>query len=132
MAKSKQIQLTVVTPEKQVLAETVDDVVIPAHDGELGVLPDRSSLMCELGIGQMRFHINGQLQRFFIDGGFAQVHQNNVAVLTTRAIPATDITNDLISAEEKTAANAGAKAGGSARQSAYRRVSTMRALRSTR
>lgn len=131
MAQSKGIELVVVTPERQVLSQTVHSVVIPAHDGELGVLPGRASLMCELGIGQLRYSDAAGEHRLFIDGGFAQVHQNSVAVLTTRALSSGEITDDLIRGEE--AAESGAAARPAAqRQLAHRRVSVMRALRPTR
>ena len=55
MPRQKTLKFVVVTPEKQVLEETADSIAIPMHDGELGILPDRAPLMCELGIGQMRF-----------------------------------------------------------------------------
>jgi F-type H+-transporting ATPase subunit epsilon len=101
MAESKEIGVVVITPERQVIDETADAVVIPAHDGELGVLPDRAALMCELGIGQLRYSSAGQTQRVFVDGGFAQVHNNHVTVLTSRAIPADQIDAGVITEAEQ-------------------------------
>lgn len=129
MAKSSKIELSVVTPEREVLTQMVDSVVVPAHDGELGVLPGRSSLMCELGVGQMRYYQNGQVNRYFIDGGFAQVHQDKVAVLTPRAAAANEITEQMAAAEEQLAEKIVAP---DARATAYRRVSTMRNLMARR
>lgn len=104
MAKHENIDLVVITPEQQVLKAAVDAVVIPAHDGELGVLPDRAPLMCELGIGQLRYASGGQTRRLFIDGGFAQVHENHVSVLTNRAVPAEEISPELLAKAEAAAA----------------------------
>jgi len=73
VAEDRPIKFVVVTPERKVLEQTADAVVIPAHDGELGILRDRAPLMCELGIGQMRYQKGGATRRLFIDGGFAQV-----------------------------------------------------------
>jgi F-type H+-transporting ATPase subunit epsilon len=98
MADSKAISLAVITPERQVLEQTVEAVVLPAHDGELGVLRDRAALMCELGIGQLRYTDSGRTQRLFIDGGFAQVFDNHVIVLTSRALPAEQVTAEVVAA----------------------------------
>ena len=100
----KVISFVVVSPEAQVAEGTAQSVVIPAHDGELGILRDRAPLMCELGIGQMRYTSDGQTRRMFIDGGFAQVNDNNVTVLTPRAIPAEDITSETVAEADKAAA----------------------------
>lgn len=96
MAKHKDIRLMVVTPERQVLDESVDSVVIPAHDGELGILRNRAALMCELGVGQLRYTAGSRTERLFIDGGFAQVHANEVTVLTERSCTPAEITEAMI------------------------------------
>ncbi len=98
MTDSNDIHLLVITPEHQVLEQPVDSVVIPAHDGELGVLRNRSPLMCELGIGQLRYTAAGRTQRMFIDGGFAQVLDNQVTVLTNRALPNEAVTAEVVAA----------------------------------
>ena len=49
------IELIVVTPERQLLKETVVEVTIPGLDGELGVLPGHAPLMTELGVGELRY-----------------------------------------------------------------------------
>ncbi len=96
MADTRNIHLVVVTPERQVLEQPVDAVVIPAHDGELGVLRDRAALMCELGIGQLRYTQAGLTRRLFIDGGFAQVLDNHVTVLTGQALPVEDLSAEMV------------------------------------
>jgi len=129
MVQAGSIQLTLITPERKVLERTVDSVVIPAHDGELGVLRNRASLMCELGVGRLRFNTAEGPQQFFIDGGFAQVHANNVALLTDQAIEAGDVNNELIAEYEQRADRA--PQGGADRLRARRRVSVLRVLRQT-
>lgn len=103
MSKDKPLSLVVITPERKVLEIAAERVVIPAHDGELGVLHLRAPLMCELGIGQLRYAANGQPQRMFIDGGFAQVLDDRVIVLTPTALPADEISAETISQAEATA-----------------------------
>ncbi len=99
MANGKSIHLVVITPERQVLEAQTASAVIPAHDGELGVLSQRAPLMCELGVGQLRYELDGRTHRVLIDGGFAQVHNDELTVLTNRAIPSDAVTDDLIAAE---------------------------------
>jgi F-type H+-transporting ATPase subunit epsilon len=85
------LQCVVVTPEKAVLDEPADFVVLPMYDGELGVLPLRAPLIGRLGYGELRLQRGEQTARYFIDGGFAQVRNNVVTVLTQRAIKAENI-----------------------------------------
>ncbi len=81
----------VVTPEKTLFDELVDFVVLPLYDGELGVLPERTPLIGRLGFGELRTRSEGETRRYFVDGGFVQVRDNVVTVLTNRAIPAAQI-----------------------------------------
>ena len=134
MANEKTLKFVVVTPEKQVVEGTADSIVIPMHDGELGILPDRAPLMCELGIGQMRYQKAGQTRRLYIDGGFAQVLDNNVTVLTEHAAPAEEISDEMIAEAERKAADEKAitQEAVEARRRAQRRLGTLRDLRSRR
>ncbi len=88
---SKRIHLVVVTPEKAVLDALVDFVAVPLFDGEAGFLPGRSPLIGRLGYGELRTRSADQLERYFVDGGFVQVRDNAVTILTPRAIPAREI-----------------------------------------
>lgn len=97
------LRLTLITPEQQVLEVDADSVVIPAHDGEIGILPKRAPLMCELGIGQLRYTSGAQGERVFVDGGFAQVVNDVVTVLTPRALKRGQVTPAVL-AEARAAA----------------------------
>jgi F-type H+-transporting ATPase subunit epsilon len=85
------LQCVVVTPERAVLDDTVDFVALPMADGELGVLPGRAPLIGRLGFGELRTRGGTGTQRFYLDGGFAQVRNNVVTVLTPRALKAEEI-----------------------------------------
>jgi F-type H+-transporting ATPase subunit epsilon len=85
------LQCVVVTPERAVLDEAVDFVALPMYDGELGVLPGRAALIGRLGFGELRTVKGNTTQRFYVDGGFAQVRANVVTVLTPRALRAEEI-----------------------------------------
>ena len=82
------IQCVVVTPERTLFDEAVEFVALPLFDGELGVLPGRSPVIGRLGFGELRTTAQGSVKRYFVDGGFAQVRDDVVTVLTNRAIPA--------------------------------------------
>ena len=81
------IQCVVVTPERTLVDEVVASVVLPLLDGQLGVLPGHSPLLGRLGYGELRTGTGAGANRYFIDGGFAQVRDDVVTVLTNRAIP---------------------------------------------
>jgi F-type H+-transporting ATPase subunit epsilon len=90
-AVHKTVQCVIVTPERAVLDESVDFVALPMFDGELGVLPGRSPLVGRLGFGEMRTRSGQNTRHFYVDGGFAQVRDNVVTVLTPRALRAEEI-----------------------------------------
>lgn len=127
MAAEKTIELAVITPEQKVLETRAESAVIPAHDGELGILYNRAPLMCELGIGQLRYRAEGRTHRVFIDGGFAQVFRNRVTVLSDRALTAEQIDNETIDAFARQAQDPGLTPG--QRALARRRLSAVRSLR---
>lgn len=85
------LQCVVVTPERTLFDELVEFVALPLYDGELGVAPGRTPLIGRLGYGELRTRDAGATRRYFVDGGFAQVRDDVVTVLTNRAVPATDV-----------------------------------------
>ncbi|MBL8879022.1 MAG: ATP synthase F1 subunit epsilon [Phycisphaerales bacterium] len=130
MAKRSDIKLTVVTPERQVVSEAVESCVIPAHDGEIGILSDRAPLVCELGIGKLSYRQGAKSHGVYIDGGFAQVHDNNVTVLTSQAYAPDEITDAIIAAAQNAPnSQAAGTAGMAARAIAARRASALLAVR---
>jgi len=80
------IRCLVVTPEKTELDVEARFLTLPMYDGELGVAPGRAPLIGRLGYGILRIETDQGTQRWFIDGGFAQVEEDVVSVLTSRAI----------------------------------------------
>jgi F-type H+-transporting ATPase subunit epsilon len=87
----RELQCVVVTPERAVFDEVADFVALPMFDGELGVAPGRAALIGRLGTGELRTRKAGVTKRYFVDGGFAQVRDNVVTVLTERAQKAEEI-----------------------------------------
>jgi len=93
------IQLVVVTPERQLLRETVVEVEIPGQKGQLGVLPGHAPLMTELGIGALSYKksATGEPVVIAVIQGFAEVLPDRVTVLAETAERAEEI--DLARAE---------------------------------
>lgn len=93
------IQLVVVTPERQILKETVSEVTLPGADGYLGVLPGHAPLITELGIGELTYQTKGgESGLLAVIRGFAEVLPDHVSVLAETAEFAEDI--DLSRAQE--------------------------------
>jgi F-type H+-transporting ATPase subunit epsilon len=88
----KSLQVVVVTPERAVLDESADMVILPMFDGERGVQPGHAPFVGQLGPGELRIKTGSAARRFFIDGGFVQVTGRVVNVLTARALAAEKVT----------------------------------------
>ncbi len=84
---ANKLRCVVVTPEKSVVDAVVDYIALPLYDGELGVLPGRLALAARLGAGELRLGLGDRAPSYYIDGGFVQVRDNVVTLLTTQAIP---------------------------------------------
>lgn len=77
---AKKFKLEIVTPEKVFLSEEVESLVVPAHNGYLGVMADHAPLLCLLKAGEITVKNGGE--RFFaISSGFMEVAANRVIVL---------------------------------------------------
>ncbi len=128
MAGGKELQCVVVTPEKALLDVRADSVSIPMYDGEVGVLPGRAPLIGRLGTGALRIRKGGETQVVFVDGGFAQVRDNVVSILTSRARKKEDIKPDAARAElEKASAALKSAKGEEAQEVALRAQERARA-----
>lgn len=84
-------QLEIVTPEKLVVRDTAEEIQIPGRNGYLGVLPGHAPLITELGAGEISYRSNGQLHRFSMAWGFAEVLPDRVTVLAETVEPAEEI-----------------------------------------
>lgn len=91
MADSKTFSCSVVTPEKIVLECAARFVALPAHDGEIGLLRGRAPLVCKLAIGKLRVETEAGMEIFYVDGGFAEMADNELTILTEDARRAEEI-----------------------------------------
>ena len=85
------INLTVVTRERKIIEVQVDEVVLPATDGEIGILPGHTPLLTTLKIGQMRYRVGNTISRLVLSWGFAEVLPDRVIVLAETARLASEI-----------------------------------------
>ena len=82
-----ELKCIVVTPEETTVEAVVESVVVPLFDGEMGILPNHGAMIGRLGSGELRLRNGDQVDRFFLEGGFIQIADNTVSVLTGRAVP---------------------------------------------
>ena len=79
------LTVTVISPEAVLFEGDTDSVVAPAYDGEVGILTGHAPMMTLLGKGMLRLGTGGGSRRFSVEGGFLQVVENQVRVVTERA-----------------------------------------------
>jgi len=97
------LQLEIVSPEKLLLARPVEMVVIPAAEGEMGVLPLHSPMLVMLRGGTIAITENGQVtDRLYVAGGFAEITPERCTVLANEAVPVGELSR--AAAEQRLAA----------------------------
>lgn len=83
-----ELKVSVISPERVLYEGTARGVIAPAFDGEVGILPMHAPLMTLLGRGTLRVETAQGEQRFQVDGGFLQVVDDAVRVVTEQATAA--------------------------------------------
>ena len=100
MANAAKLRVSVITPARTVLEQEATSVVVPAFDGEWGILPGHAPFMALLGCGRLAVADDeGGRRLVAIRGGFLQVSANSVTVLTAEAALAREIDSDKVSDE---------------------------------
>lgn len=93
-------QCVIVTPEQQAFDERITQAIIPAHDGQVGILTGRAPLLVKIGIGPLELDLaNGQHRTLFIEGGIAQMKDNRLTIVTNEAIEPSAIDAETVRAE---------------------------------
>ncbi len=90
------LTLEIVTPEARVYSDTIDTVVIPTTQGEIGILPGHIPLLTRVEHGELRVLKDGQESRLAIGNGFAQIEGDTVSVLAEQAIIEAKIDEKLV------------------------------------
>lgn len=88
---AKTIPLSIVTPEKPVWQGEVDSLVVPAFDGQLGILPGHAPLLAQLKPGTVVMKSAGDTKVLAVSGGFVEVHGGKVALFAESAELAEEI-----------------------------------------
>ena len=83
-----ELQCIVVTPERTVREGPAEFIALTLYDGEIGVAPGHTPMIGRLGYGEMRISSGGRIDRYYVGGGFVEVIDGAVSVLTNRATPA--------------------------------------------
>lgn len=85
-------QLELVSPERLLLSRAVEMAILPAAEGEMGVLPGHAPMIVQLGGGVIAVHENGrETERLFVAGGFAEVTPGRCTVLADEATPVAEL-----------------------------------------
>ena len=82
---AERLTLELATPTRMVVADTVDEVVVPGSEGYFGVLPGHAPLLATLGIGELTYRIGRDERHVAVAGGFAEVRNDKVIVLADTA-----------------------------------------------
>ncbi len=85
------MQCIVVTPEETLFDQPAEFVALTLFDGEIGIAPGHAPMIGWLGCGEMRIHFDGQINSYYVEGGFVEVLGDVVSILTHRAMPAAEI-----------------------------------------
>ncbi len=85
------LHLEIVTPEKKIFSDTVEDVYLPGTEGEMGVLQLHAALVTSLAPGELRYRKDGKTVELAIGSGFAEVSGDKLTILTDQALSEGDI-----------------------------------------
>lgn len=128
---AKTFNCSLVTPERLLFEKSISYADIPAWDGQMGLQVDHSPLLAKLGDGVLRIDsADGASEWYFVGGGFAQMKDNKLTVLTSDAVRS----DEVVKADaEKALAEANAKQATSAadlekKQRAIRKATAMLAI----
>ena len=87
----KRLTLELVTPEKVAWSAPADFVVLPAFDGEMGVLPGHQPFLVQLAAGEVRVKDKDEVRRFAVSGGFAEIKDDTISLFAETAEQADSI-----------------------------------------
>lgn len=93
------VKCVVVTPEATSIEQEADFVSVPLFDGEKGIGAGHAPMIGRLGYGELRLRTGGTADRYYVDGGFVQVENNVVSIMTGKLLKAADV--DASTAEEQ-------------------------------
>ncbi len=121
MADGK-VAFELVTPERLLLSEEADMVVVPGGAGDFGVLPRHAPLISTVRPGAIRVHDGaGEPRAIFVAGGFAEVTPERCTVLAEEAVPLAELDRAAVERELREAREDAADTGDKRRRAAAER-----------
>jgi F-type H+-transporting ATPase subunit epsilon len=91
---ASKIRLELVTPERLLVSDEVDEVIAPGYEGEFGVLPEHTQYLAILSAGVLRYRKGDEVRKVAVGSGFAEVTSDQVVVLADVAEKAEEIDVD--------------------------------------
>lgn len=85
MSQDVKFRLEIVTPDRQLVSEGVEEITAPGTEGEFGVLTGHTPYLTELGIGELMYRVNNENQFLAVRRGFAEVTGDKVTILAEEA-----------------------------------------------
>jgi F-type H+-transporting ATPase subunit epsilon len=79
---AEELTLRIITPERTVVDTPASSVRVPATDGSMGIFPRHAAMVAALDAGELVYTKGGREERLFVAGGFAEVRQNTLRILT--------------------------------------------------
>jgi F-type H+-transporting ATPase subunit epsilon len=95
-----------VSPERVLMSEDVEQVIVNGTDGQFTVLPGHSPLISTLTPGFLEVKVGGKTQRIYVRSGFAEVDPTSLTILAERAIMADDLKGAALDGERAVATDA--------------------------
>tara|TARA_B000000532_G_scaffold93088_1_gene74610 strand:+ start:273 stop:665 length:393 start_codon:yes stop_codon:yes gene_type:complete len=108
---SEEFKIEIVNPDKSFLSkEDVTEVVVPAFEGEIGILKDHISIISFLKPGIIKIYSKSEEEKFYVEDGIIEFKNNNLSILTSSIFNLKDLEKNKIqellkSAEEQTSKN---------------------------
>ena len=94
---SEEFKFEIVNPEKSFLSkEDVREVVVPAFEGEMGILKDHISIISFLKPGIIRVYSNSEENKYFVEDGIVEFKDNNLSILTSSIYKVSDLDKNKI------------------------------------
>ncbi len=123
------MQFDLVSPERKLASVTATEVQIPGADGDMTAMPDHAPVITTLRPGVLTVTGADGTSRYAVTGGFAEVTPAATSVLAERAMPAEEVTADVITQLIADATEAASNAPDDTRDAANKLVADMEALR---
>ncbi|VAW07808.1 ATP synthase epsilon chain [hydrothermal vent metagenome] len=97
------LHFNLVSPERELMSEDVDQVDIPGTEGWIGVMPNHAPLMATLAPGMVRIRTGSDEKLIFVRGGFAEISAEGLTLLAEEAMPAEELDAEKIALRVKNA-----------------------------